>query len=316
MKRLMFLGLSTALLASPTRAGDVVEYFHQDALGNVRAVTNQAGQVIERHDYLPFGEECTSGPCANNLRVSGGQPRKFTGKERDQETGLDYFGARYYGSQIGRFTRVDPVYTWRENLADPQRWSRYAYARNNPLRYVDPDGKIPLDTIWDLGNVIYDIYTGVKTGNWSDLGVDLAAAAIPYVPAGAAKLRHLGKLDDVADLVKSADHAAEASGFVSRERRLAELAENAKVSSADRGWIKSEMHQVETGNRSVVRNPSGKDLRHPPGRANAQGHDYSGTQLQDRATHRSQHRYLVERSTGTTVRRPSTTPKPGPKLPE
>ena len=52
-----------------------------------------------------------------------------------------YFGARYYGSKIGRFTTTDPVYTVKENLLDPQRWNRYAYARNNPLRYVDPDGK-------------------------------------------------------------------------------------------------------------------------------------------------------------------------------
>jgi RHS repeat-associated protein len=52
-----------------------------------------------------------------------------------------YFGARYYGSKIGRFTTTDPVYTIEENLLDPQRWNRYAYARNNPLRYVDPDGR-------------------------------------------------------------------------------------------------------------------------------------------------------------------------------
>jgi RHS repeat-associated protein len=52
-----------------------------------------------------------------------------------------YFGARYYRADIGRFTTVDPVYTWKENLTDPQRWNRYAYVRNNPLRYVDPDGR-------------------------------------------------------------------------------------------------------------------------------------------------------------------------------
>jgi RHS repeat-associated protein len=52
-----------------------------------------------------------------------------------------YFGARYYRASHGRFTAVDPVYTWRENLVDPQRWNRYAYGRNNPLRYVDPDGR-------------------------------------------------------------------------------------------------------------------------------------------------------------------------------
>ena len=53
-----------------------------------------------------------------------------------------YFGARYYGSKVGRFTTIDPVYTWEENLVDPQRWNRYAYARNNPLKYVDPDGRV------------------------------------------------------------------------------------------------------------------------------------------------------------------------------
>jgi RHS repeat-associated protein len=128
-------------LATGAWCGEVVEYHHVDAIGNVRAVTNGAGQVVERHDYLPFGEECTTGTCASNPGLNGGQPRKFTGKERDAETGLDYFGARYYGSKIGRFTTTDPAYTIQENLVDPQRWNRYAYARNNPLRYVDPDGR-------------------------------------------------------------------------------------------------------------------------------------------------------------------------------
>jgi RHS repeat-associated protein len=120
---------------------EVVKYYHLDVIGNVRAVSNQANVVIERHDYLPFGEECTTGPCANNLGVGAGQPRKFTGKERDQETGLDYFGARYYGSRIARFATVDPSMTHLENTLDPQRWNRYAYGRNNPLRFVDPDGR-------------------------------------------------------------------------------------------------------------------------------------------------------------------------------
>jgi RHS repeat-associated protein len=133
------------LAGSPVRAGDVIEYYHLDALGNVRAVTNAAGQVTERHDYLPFGEECTNGPCASNPALGGGQPRKFTSKERDPETGLDYFGARYYGSKIGRFTTVDPYLDTRAALFNPQRWNRYAYGLNNPLRYVDPDGR---DT-WD-----------------------------------------------------------------------------------------------------------------------------------------------------------------------
>jgi RHS repeat-associated protein len=137
-----------------------------------------------------------------------GQPKRFTGKERDTETGLDYFGARYYGANVGRFTAIDPVYTWQENLVDPQRWNRYAYARNNPLKYVDPDGRA-IDTLWDIGNVIYDICSGWKTGNWTDLRVDLAATAIPFLPAGASKLRHL---DDAADAAQTRLRANKAAG--------------------------------------------------------------------------------------------------------
>ena len=75
---------------------------------------------------------------------------KFTGYERDDETGLDYAQARYYGSTMGRFTSVDsynPVLeaeneeSFRSYLGQAQNWNRYAYSWNNPLRYIDPDGR-------------------------------------------------------------------------------------------------------------------------------------------------------------------------------
>jgi RHS repeat-associated protein len=138
---LLSLAVLALLSITPASAQDVVEVVITDALGNIRVITDDKGNVLERHDYLPFGEECTSGPCAANPGVGAGQPRKFTGKERDVETGLDYFGARYYNANTGRFTTVDPVLNTTAALVDPQRWNRYAYGRNNPLRYVDPDGK-------------------------------------------------------------------------------------------------------------------------------------------------------------------------------
>jgi RHS repeat-associated protein len=64
----------------------------------------------------------------------------FTGKERDQESGLDYFDARYYGSTMGRFMSPDPVFASPERVADPQQWNMYAYVRNNPLSRTDPTG--------------------------------------------------------------------------------------------------------------------------------------------------------------------------------
>jgi RHS repeat-associated protein len=65
---------------------------------------------------------------------------RITGKERDSETGLDYFGARYYASTTGRFMTPDPVGIMKQKLRDPQQWNMYAYARNNPLRFMDPTG--------------------------------------------------------------------------------------------------------------------------------------------------------------------------------
>ena len=82
--------------------------------GTPRMVLDQTGSLtpLKRHDYLPFGEELfapTSGRTAAQGYASGdGVRQHFTQKERDNETGLDYFGARYYASMQGRFTGVDP----------------------------------------------------------------------------------------------------------------------------------------------------------------------------------------------------------------
>jgi RHS repeat-associated protein len=120
-----------------------VQYLTGDHLGSTRVVTAGNAAVVARHDYLPFGEEL--GPSVNGrsaLYAGGDTVRQlFTGKERDAESSLDYFGARYFSAALGRFTGVDPVLSTRENSADPQRWNRYAYVRNNPLRLVDPDGR-------------------------------------------------------------------------------------------------------------------------------------------------------------------------------
>jgi RHS repeat-associated protein len=63
----------------------------------------------------------------------------ITGKERDSESGLDNFGARYNSSSMGRFMSPDPLLS-SGRIANPQTWNRYAYALNNPLRIVDPTG--------------------------------------------------------------------------------------------------------------------------------------------------------------------------------
>ncbi|MBP9825678.1 MAG: hypothetical protein KBF21_15735 [Thermoanaerobaculia bacterium] len=171
-------------VSAPTDAQVTLEYYHLDPTGSVRMTTDQTGAVTARYDYTVFGEEPTL----------GGQPRKFAGKERDAETGYDYFGGRYYAASIGRFTTVDPAYALDETLVDPQRWNRYAYVRNNPLKYTDPDGRI-LETLWDIANVgmgVWSLGGNVVAGNWAAAALDVGgivldglSAATPFVPGGA-----------------------------------------------------------------------------------------------------------------------------------
>jgi RHS repeat-associated protein len=144
-----------------------VNWLVADHLGTPRMVVNKSGSLasVKRHDYLPFGEELYAGMGGRTPQqgYTGDSVRqKFTEKERDNETGLDYFLARYYSSAQGRFTSPDEftggpdeLYTFADdasnnptfyaNLGNPQSLNKYQYAYNNPLRYVDPDGHDPLD---------------------------------------------------------------------------------------------------------------------------------------------------------------------------
>ena len=137
--------------ATPTGAGGT-SYLTSDTLGTPRIITDASGGVKSRHDYLPFGEELfvgTSGRTTAQGYVGSadGVRNRFTGKERDDETGLDYFINRYYSSAQGRFTSADPVPMTSQRPADPQRLNLYAYVRNNPLTYTDPNG---LDLYFEL----------------------------------------------------------------------------------------------------------------------------------------------------------------------
>ena len=126
-----------------TAAG--TQYLTTDHLGSTRMVTNQSGAATERHDYLPFGYELTGGWRTASLGYAPETVRQqFTGKERDAETGLDYFGARYFSGAQGRFTSPDwsaaPEPIPYGNLSDPQTLNLYSYVRNNPLSTPDLDG--------------------------------------------------------------------------------------------------------------------------------------------------------------------------------
>jgi RHS repeat-associated protein len=143
-----------------------VRWLVSDHLGTPRMTVDATGSLlgVTRHDYLPFGEEISAGTggrttgqgyAADNVR------QQFTGKERDAETNLDYFVARYYSPTQGRFTGFDPGPF---NVADPQSWNRYSYVQNNPLKFIDPNGEELFLTGEDADYIrgLLEKYTGYK----------------------------------------------------------------------------------------------------------------------------------------------------------
>lgn len=118
-------------------------YITTDHLGSTRVITDGSRTVVECKDYLPFGDEiiASSQNGRNGISCYGADlvRQKFTGKERDTESRLDFFGARYFSWGSGRFQSPDAPFA-DQNPQDPQSWNLYVYVRNNPLAYIDPSG--------------------------------------------------------------------------------------------------------------------------------------------------------------------------------
>jgi RHS repeat-associated protein len=129
-----YIFLGGQRIARRDASGNIFTYL-ADRLGSLRKMMEVASggsssTTAYDADFYPFGRE--------NVFVSGTPIYKFTGKERDTESGNDYFGARYDSSTIGRFISPDPDNAG-ESDDDPQTWNAYSYVRNNPLNATDPD---------------------------------------------------------------------------------------------------------------------------------------------------------------------------------
>jgi RHS repeat-associated protein len=147
--------------ASPTLS---TYYYHGDHLGSTRMITSGfSGFPMSQSTFSPYGAEVPPQITTNHY--------KFTGKERDSETGLDYFGARYYGSTMGRWMSPDPS-NLGVDIYLPRTWNRYNYAVNNPLTIVDRNGLWP----FYIHNMIIDEsfpgmskqdFQGLKNASWN-----------------------------------------------------------------------------------------------------------------------------------------------------
>lgn len=124
--------LMAMLMAMPVKAAEVVTYFHNDVSGSPMMATDASGAVLWKETYKPYGDKVNRQPASAANKIG------FHGKPFDDNSGLSYMSARYYDPVIGRFTGIDPVSYSVESI---HSFNRYAYANNNPYKYVDPDGR-------------------------------------------------------------------------------------------------------------------------------------------------------------------------------
>jgi RHS repeat-associated protein len=110
-------------------------FYHSDHLGSSAYITDRQGKVSQFVVYLPFGEALIDSHANPDV-----MPYKFNGKEKDEETGLYYYGARYYNGDDQVWMGVDPLWEEYPDL------SPYAYCSNNPVNRIDPDGM----DVWDV----------------------------------------------------------------------------------------------------------------------------------------------------------------------
>ena len=165
-------------LATYSGTGGTTYFIHADWLGTERARSNVSGGSYETCTSLPFGDWLT----CSGTDVS---PMHFTGKEHDNETGLDNFGARYDASSLGRFMSPDPKHI-NTHLSDPQSFNRYAYTRDNPVLYVDPDGK-DWQTAWhDVKTFVDSTYARITVG--AGFGAKVRAGPVEAKAEVAAKV--------------------------------------------------------------------------------------------------------------------------------
>jgi RHS repeat-associated protein len=160
-------------------------YYHTDHLGSTNVITNDAGSQIALYEYKPYGEFSVK-------EETSADPTEyfFTGKKLDDETGLYFYGARYYNPAVGRFITPDPTI---QHPGDPQDLNRYSYCRNNPVNLVDPTGlgwfKKFIDKWAGLFGLAGGLIKGIVTGDWSTLRNMAIAGTMGFIfggPVGAA----------------------------------------------------------------------------------------------------------------------------------
>lgn len=129
--RVICMMLALFGIATAAFGGETIVYFHNDPAGSPAIATDANGLIAWRETYQPYGARLIDSAASDNNEIW------FAGEQYDESTGLSYMGARYYDPMLGRFLSMDPMQV---DFASLYSFNRYAYANDNPYRFVDPSG--------------------------------------------------------------------------------------------------------------------------------------------------------------------------------
>jgi RHS repeat-associated protein len=205
-------------------------------------LVNESGLEVERTEYFPYGQ----------VQSGGLEKYGFTGQENDIDTGLMYYGARYYSPEYRIFIQPD---TLLPDVYNPQALNRYSYALNNPVKYTDPSGHY-VESAIDIAFLAMDI-NDIRTGNankWTyiGLGADVVCLALPGVTGGRLAVKALEE---------GVTHGDELAGFFNRIDTMSEAARAANKVDNVYGAAKSTEGLTEGIKLNEVKNKGGQIRR-------------------------------------------------------
>ncbi len=180
-----YIYIGNRLLAEYHPQTNKYYYYTIDQVNSTRVITDDNGNVVYSAAHGPYGQVQKTWTNTYDPRL------KFSGKEREGYSHLDYFGARYYNHQTYRFNSVDPLINKKRALTNPQAWNLYAFCQNNPITNFDPDGR-DYDNMWLFGAERARIYRkyGDKAGaeydefmakSWAEALFIAVAIVVPFI---------------------------------------------------------------------------------------------------------------------------------------
>jgi len=237
------------LIAEEDQTGKKL-FYHPDHLGSTTLITNESGEEVETIFYLPFGDLDNTDTDKRYL---------YTGKEKDKETGLYYYGARYYDTDLMTFITPEQDIP---NLYNPQDLNHYTYVRNNPYKYVDPSGEF-VDTALDVAFIVSDVAILIddpSTENAVALGLDVAGAVIPFI-TGVGKIYKISKVGKAIDKAEDVAQVSEKGKAVSKAvDKIEDVAKSGDVRNIENSKTLPDFYGTSNQQTVPSRTPAGREI--------------------------------------------------------